>query len=130
LRIQQRWIIKRPTRWRSAHHATATHDHFDLVAAHRNDGTIKIYPGINPGFFDDDASQVIYVPGGPRALAIVDFDRDGWNDLAVALRNFDRVLTFKNSNGVLVASSKCPSAPARAKWWRATITATATPTWR
>ncbi|MEY2409993.1 MAG: hypothetical protein QOF48_2663 [Verrucomicrobiota bacterium] len=81
----------------------------DLVIASRDFGTIEIHRGTNgPGRFDQRVAQRIYVPGGPRALGIADLDGDGWNDLVVVLRNFDRVLTYHNSNGVLVAATEMP----------------------
>jgi hypothetical protein len=81
----------------------------DLVTASRDAGTIELRRGTNGlGRFEQRVTQKIYVPGGPRALSLADFDGDGWNDLAVVLRNFDRVLTYHNSNGVLVASTEQP----------------------
>ncbi len=81
----------------------------DLVTASRDAGTIEVRRGTNgPGGFEQRVTQKIYVPGGPRALSLADFDGDGWNDLAVVLRNFDRVLTYHNSNGVLIASTEQP----------------------
>jgi hypothetical protein len=79
----------------------------DLVFAKRDLGTIEVRQGIAAANrFSDSISQTIRVPGGPRALQIVDLDGDGWNDLAVVLRNFDCVLTYRNSNGVLVAATE------------------------
>jgi hypothetical protein len=79
----------------------------DLVFAKRDLGTIEIRQGIaGANRFSDSISQVIRVPGGPRALKIVDLNGDGWNDLAVVLRNFDCVLTYRNSNGVFVAAAE------------------------
>jgi hypothetical protein len=79
----------------------------DLVTASRDFGTIEVHRGTNgPGRFEQRAHQRIYVPGGPRALSIADLDGDGWNDVVVVLRNFDRVFTYHNSNGVLVASTE------------------------
>jgi hypothetical protein len=52
--------------------------------------------------------QVIRVPGAPRDVELADLDNDGWNDLVVVLRNFDRVLTYKNDNGTLSPSSEMP----------------------
>ncbi|HEU0010647.1 MAG TPA: FG-GAP-like repeat-containing protein, partial [Verrucomicrobiae bacterium] len=79
----------------------------DLVTASRDFGTIEVHRGTNgPGRFEQRAHQKIYVPGGPRALSIADLDGDGWNDVVVVLRNFDRVFTYHNSNGVLVASTE------------------------
>src|SRR5438067_1166988 len=71
--------------------------------------TVCVHPGFNgPGRFEQTIHQVIHVPGGPRAVKVLDLDGDGWNDLVVVLRNFDRVLTYHNSNGVLVAASETP----------------------
>jgi hypothetical protein len=81
----------------------------DLVRASRDFGTIDIHRGTNgPGRFQQNVTQRINVPGGPRAVGIADLDGDGWNDLIVALRNFDRVLTYHNSNGVLIAATEQP----------------------
>jgi hypothetical protein len=79
----------------------------DLVTASRERETVEVHAGgTAPGDFEQKPTQVLQVPGGPRALAIADLDRDGWNDLVVVLRNFDRVLAYHNSNGVLVATSE------------------------
>jgi hypothetical protein len=79
----------------------------DLVTAHRDLDTVDIFPGTNsPARFASRPTQTLHIPGAPRAVKIVDLDQDGWNDLVIVLRNFDRVLTYKNSNGVLVASSE------------------------
>jgi len=81
----------------------------DLVSAHRDRGTVEIHQGsLAPIRFSETIYQKIDVPGGPRALEIVDLDGDGWNDLVVVLRNFDRVITYHNSNGVLVAATEMP----------------------
>ena len=78
-------------------------DALDLVTAQRDTGTIHIHQGIT-----GTIEQVINVPGGPRALEILDMDNDGWNDLVVVLRNYDRVLTYRNQAGVLIADSEAP----------------------
>ena len=75
----------------------------DLVTAQRDSGTIHVHQGLS-----STIEQVISVPGGPRALEILDMDNDGWNDLVVVLRNYDRVLTYRNEKGTLVASSEAP----------------------
>ncbi len=81
----------------------------DLVTASRDFGTIEVHRGMaGPGRFEQAITQRIQVPGGPRALQIVDLDNDGWNDLVVVLRNFDRVITYHNSNGTLVATTEMP----------------------
>ena len=79
----------------------------DLVTAHRDLDTVDIFAGTNsPARFAPLPAQTLHIAGAPRAVLIVDLDQDGWNDLVVVLRNFDRVITYKNSNGVLVASSE------------------------
>src|SRR3954451_18128960 len=81
----------------------------DLVTAQFDRGTIIIHSASNnPTRFSSGATQTINVPGGPRAVKVTDLDGDGWKDLVVVLRNFDRVLTYHNSNGVLVASTEMP----------------------
>jgi hypothetical protein len=81
----------------------------DLVTASRDLGTIEVHRADgSAALFAQKASQRMYVPAGPRALSVADLDGDGWNDLAVVLRNFDRVITYHNSNGTLVVSSEMP----------------------
>jgi hypothetical protein len=79
----------------------------DLVTAHRDADTVDIFPGVNSSVhFAPVPAQTLHIAGAPRAVKIVDLDQDGQNDLVIVLRNFDRVITYKNSNGVLVASSE------------------------
>jgi len=82
----------------------------DLVTVNRDSGQIEIRHGnYRHNFFDHQVAQSLDVPGGPRAVEIVDLDLDGWNDLVVALRNFDRVVTFKNEQGELRLNSEMPA---------------------
>lgn len=79
----------------------------DLVTANRDTGLLNIHRGNDRGSrFDHPVAQSISVPGGPRAVKIVDYDGDGWNDLIVVLRNFDRAIIYRNEEGKLVAQSE------------------------
>ena len=81
----------------------------DLVTASRDLGVIEVHrSAAGPARFEQAVSQRIQVPGGPRAVQITDLDNDGWNDLVVVLRNFDRTITYHNSNGLLVAATEMP----------------------
>ena len=53
--------------------------------------------------------RIVRVPGGPRSVDIADMDGDGWNDVFVALRNFDRMVIFKNNQGTLELASEVPT---------------------
>lgn len=82
----------------------------DLVSANRDSGNLEIRRGTaRSSKFEHQPSQVVRVPGGPRSVKIVDLDRDGWNDLVVALRNFDRIVVFKNEEGTLKLASEVPT---------------------
>ncbi|MGK0189234.1 MAG: hypothetical protein ACI9R3_005051, partial [Verrucomicrobiales bacterium] len=82
----------------------------DLVSANRDSGNLEIRRGNGRSSkFDHRPSQVLRVPGGPRSVKIVDLDRDGWNDLVVALRNFDRIVVYKNEEGILELASEVPT---------------------
>src|SRR5439155_21508245 len=50
----------------------------------------------------------ILVPGGPRAIELVDLNGDGWNDVVIVERNFDSILTLVNSNGKLRFATERP----------------------
>ena len=82
----------------------------DLVSANRDTGNLEVRQGTaRSGRFSHRATQIVRVPGGPRSVKIVDLDNDGWNDLIVALRNFDRVVVFKNDEGTLTLASEVPT---------------------
>lgn len=79
----------------------------DLVSANRDRGTVEVRRGSGlRSRFEHAPHQRIYVPGGPRAMEIIDLDQDGWNDLIVVLRNFDLAVTYRNVNGKLVLQSE------------------------
>ena len=82
----------------------------DLITAEKFHGTVEIRRG-QPGnnLFADEPAQILRVPGGPRAVQIVDLDGDGWNDLLVVLRNFDCVMAYRNEGGTLVAQAEFPA---------------------
>ena len=70
-----------------------------IIAASRDLGSVIIYRETAPG--DWTAGQRLDVPGGPRALRLLDMNGDGWNDLAVASRNTDKLILFINQTGLL-----------------------------
>jgi hypothetical protein len=81
----------------------------DLVAVQRDAGTLEIHAGTNsPERFAQAIQQRLDIPGGPRAVRLEDLDGDGWNDLVVVVRNFDEVLTYRNSNGVFIVATERP----------------------
>ena len=79
----------------------------DLICVERDAGILEIHAGTGQGFVPAVA-QRIDVPGGPRAIQIVDLNGDGWNDLVVVQRNFDSIITFVNSNGIFYAATERP----------------------
>ena len=82
----------------------------DLIAVHRDAGILAIHPGLPGGAgFGQSFTTNILVPGGPRAIQMVDLNGDGWNDLIIVERNFDSVLTLVNSNGVLTVATERPA---------------------
>ncbi len=83
----------------------------DLVALHSYPlEEVHVFAGVaTPERFERQSVQRIVVPGGPRAAAIADFDGDGWNDLAIAVRNLNHVLTLRNVEGRFSLASKAQS---------------------
>jgi hypothetical protein len=85
----------------------ATNPQPDLIVAHNDRGTLEIHSSISTiARFSQVTNQVITVPGGPRNVRIVDLDGDGWNDLVVVQQSFNKVLTFRNLNGVFVPTAE------------------------
>lgn len=77
----------------------------DLVTILRDTGVLEVRRGTNSslGLAPPQKSPQnpisLYVPGGPRAVSIVDLNSDGWNDLVVVVRNLDAVVTYTNDAG-------------------------------
>jgi hypothetical protein len=85
----------------------ATNPQPDLIVAHNDRGTLQIHSSISTiARFSQVTNQVITVPGGPRNVRIADLDGDGWNDLVVVQQSFNKVLTFRNLNGVFVPTAE------------------------
>jgi len=85
----------------------------DIIAADKGAGVVRVYQldalaWARGEIVQGEAGQAIPIPGAPRDLEIVDLDGDGWNDLVVVLRNFNRTITFKNNEGILVAVTEMP----------------------
>src|SRR6185436_5237184 len=79
----------------------------DLVVSHNARGVLEIHSSVSTTVrFNQATNQIISIPGGPRNVRIVDLDGDGWNDLVVVQQSFNKVLTFKNLNGLFVASAE------------------------
>ena len=84
-------------------------DFEDLVLVTGFCQTVTVYAAASgPAPFLSTPHQVIEVDGTPRDAVIVDLDGDGWNDLAVALRDLDRVLTYRNDRGLLEPAREMP----------------------
>lgn len=80
----------------------------DLVIAQRRINRIDIFRHSADSARFGELHQSLHIEGEPRAVRVLDLDGDGWNDLVVALRRLDRVLTYRNSNGFLYVSSELP----------------------
>ncbi len=79
----------------------------DLVTAFSRGGYLDVYPGTNDvNQFHGQIAQRIYIPGAPRNVRIVDLDGDGWNDVVVVAQAYDRVMIYKNNQGVLSLMSE------------------------
>ncbi|MBI3870435.1 MAG: VCBS repeat-containing protein [Verrucomicrobia bacterium] len=81
----------------------------DLVTSSLDGGYVEVRALIaSTGTFADIPAQRIPISGGPRSLRMVDWDRDGWNDLAVVIRFFDRVTLYTNTAGQLKPGASVP----------------------
>ena len=58
--------------------------------------------------FENEVALRIAIAGGPRSIKLLDWNRDGWNDLAVLNRFFDRVTLYNNTSGILAAGASSP----------------------
>lgn len=105
--IETRFPALLPTRSLVAGPVLSQDGQFDLVQAARDENQILVRSG-EAGAFSDGIVQRLYIPGAPRALALADVDADGWNDLLVVLRNYDRVVTFHNDRGSLTLAAEAP----------------------
>ena len=73
------------------------------MISHNDRGVLEIHSAISTlTRFSQSTNQQLSIPGGPRNVRIVDLDGDGWNDLVVVQQHFNKVLTFKNRNGIFV----------------------------
>lgn len=96
-----------PTRSLAVGRVLSNNGEPDLVQAARDENQILIRRGSALGF-EKGYTQRLYIPGSPRAVQLADVDGDGWNDLLVVLRDYDRVVTFHNENGVLSLAAEAP----------------------
>jgi len=86
----------------------------DLVLVSKDGNQLLIYPdnhptavGINP--WRRSTPVEIPIPGAPRSVEIADMNNDGRNDLAVVLRNFDRMVIYENRETGFESISEVPT---------------------
>lgn len=76
----------------------------DLITTSLDGGYLEVRKFLPASIAFENAPFVrIAIPGGPRSIKLVDWNRDGWNDIAVLNRFFDRVTLFNNTSGSLAA---------------------------
>ncbi len=84
----------------------------DLVMVSRDHGVVNVHeledPSVIDGKFKIDPKLEMAIPGGPRDIAIIDLDKDGWNDMVVVVRCLDLVLVYQNEGGFLIPSTELP----------------------
>jgi hypothetical protein len=64
----------------------------DLAVAHYSDNTVAVLPGNGDGTFQPPRSIYLGPNIAPRSIAIADFNRNGWPDLAIAAPESNTVL--------------------------------------
>ncbi len=85
----------------------------DIVASNKDGGVVRVY-GLDAlawtrgEIVQGEVGQSLSIPGAPRDVEVVDLDGDGWNDLVVVLRNFNRTIIYKNNEGTLEAVTEMP----------------------
>ncbi len=82
----------------------------DLITVSKVSNTVTIWRGssVAPYFFEEPFQQ-FSIAGGPRAVEVADTDHDGWGELAIVVRNFDRALVYRNVFGLLEPMATLPS---------------------
>ena len=82
----------------------------DLVTVSKKSNIVTVWRGSSVApYFVEQPYQRFPIEGGPRAVEVADTDHDGWGELAIVVRNFDRALIFKNRLGLLEPKVQLPS---------------------
>lgn len=85
----------------------------NLLTADKRRGSIHIFSADETAWNNGDLAfgpvqQEILIPGAPRDLQMSDLNGDGWNDLVVVLRNFNRLIIYHNQEGILQPVTETP----------------------
>ena len=82
----------------------------DLITVSKVSNTVTVWRGTaSPPYFESEPAQRFSIAGGPRAVEVADTDHDGWGELAIVVRNFNRALVYKNQLGTLEPMAVLPS---------------------
>ncbi|MGI9244325.1 MAG: FG-GAP repeat domain-containing protein, partial [Verrucomicrobiales bacterium] len=82
----------------------------DLVTVSKVTNTVTVWRCLSDApYFSQEPFQQFSIAGGPRAVSVADTNHDGWGELAIVVRNFDRALVFRNAFGLLEPMATLPS---------------------
>ncbi len=85
----------------------------NLITADKSQGLVIVRAGDQAAWNNGqirfgEVVQSIQIPGAPRDTSVVDLNNDGWNDLVVVLRNFNRTISYENVEGRLEPVTEMP----------------------
>ena len=82
----------------------------DLITVSKVRNMVTVWRGAPTApYFYEIPHQRFSIPGAPRSVEVADTDDDGWGELGIVVRNFNRALIYRNRFGLLEPMVELPT---------------------